>query len=75
MYQGRTQLREVAALRFAIDETMLASGRDYPANRCFCVVPPEPDQGPDVDEVTSGRYRQEIEYFVDETRRYFDGYE
>lgn len=39
------------AMRFTIDENFLASGREYEANRCFCVIPPEPDQQSDVDEV------------------------
>lgn len=50
-HRADDNLGGVPLMRFVIDADMLASGRDYPPNRCFCVVPPTEPVDPE-DEVS-----------------------
>ncbi|KAE8737287.1 hypothetical protein FOCC_FOCC017252, partial [Frankliniella occidentalis] len=56
LYQNDTQLGGVQLRRYVIDANMLASGRDYPPNRCFCVIPPQ--EQTDGDDEDSRRRRR-----------------
>jgi hypothetical protein len=53
-YQYPTQVHGINGLHYVADPNMLASGRDYPPNRCFCPTPPQPEPAK---KVVSGRLK------------------